>query len=222
MATIVTRATGDPDRATVEVTVEHAAHDARTASEAVADRTAAVRRALADEGRPEDRLRSTQYDVREPRHPEHEAPDGRSQARHTIRVTLRDVDAAGAVVDVAVDAGATRVDGVEFGVTDDRRRTLRRRALEDAMTRAREQAPAMAEREDLAVEAVERAEAQGNRGPRPQVQTLAADSPGGGGGPPSSAVRPRCPPAWSHLRGRMTVAGDRPVATATRAGSRRC
>jgi uncharacterized protein YggE len=185
MTTIVTgatgSATGDPDRAEVAVTAEHAAADARTASEAVADRASAVRDALADLGVADDRVRTTRYDVRERHRGGEPSREPEYRARHTLAVTVDDVDAAGNVVDATVEAGATRVDSVEFTFSDDRRRELRSRALADAMTKAREQAAAIADSEGFEVRTVEHVETQGDQGPRPQREALAADAAGGDG-----------------------------------------
>jgi uncharacterized protein YggE len=64
-------------------------------------------------------------------------------ARNTIAVTLRDVQKLEPVLVVALEAGATTVDGIDFSVTNLRR--LRDQAREQAVQAALEKATALAE-----------------------------------------------------------------------------
>lgn len=93
------------------------------------------------------------------------------------------MDAAGDVVDAAMAAGATRVDHVAFEFSEQRGRELRAGALEDAMDRAREQATVVAASEGLSLDAVAEVETRDGGHPRPQGQTLAAESAGGASTP---------------------------------------
>lgn len=63
-------------------------------------------------------------------------------ARNSIRVRMSELDGVGAVIDVALDAGANRVDAVQFNAAslDD----ARREALAGAIERARGDAEIMA------------------------------------------------------------------------------
>jgi uncharacterized protein YggE len=61
-------------------------------------------------------------------------------ASNTVRITSHDIAQVGPVIDAAINAGATNVQGVTFGFTDETRRELeneaRRIATEDALRRA--------------------------------------------------------------------------------------
>jgi len=63
-------------------------------------------------------------------------------ARNAVLVTVRRLSAAGTVVDRAVGAGATSVDGPEFGVAD--AREVYRRTLAEAFAEARRKAERLA------------------------------------------------------------------------------
>jgi len=63
-------------------------------------------------------------------------------ARNAVRVTVRQLADAGTVVDRAVGAGATGVDGPEFGVAD--AREIYRRTLAEAFAEARRKAERLA------------------------------------------------------------------------------
>lgn len=64
------------------------------------------------------------------------------EARNTISVTVLDLSLIGKVVDAGVEAGANNVEGVSFGLRDDKEAKLK--ALRDAVTSAREKASAIA------------------------------------------------------------------------------
>ena len=69
-------------------------------------------------------------------------PLGRFEARQGVRVTVRDAERAGAIVDVAVRAGGVPVEGPTFFLADER--GLLRRALVAALRDARAKAAALA------------------------------------------------------------------------------
>ena len=71
------------------------------------------------------------------------------RASNTVRATLRDLRAAGAVVDAAVRAGATGVDGPDFARSNPEE--LYDRALASAFDRARAKARALAARAGVAL-----------------------------------------------------------------------
>lgn len=65
------------------------------------------------------------------------------EARNTVSVTVLDLSLIGKVVDAGIDAGANNVDGVAFGLRNDKEAKLK--ALRDAVSSARDRAFAMAE-----------------------------------------------------------------------------
>lgn len=69
-------------------------------------------------------------------------PLRRFEARQSVRVTVRDAERAGTLVEIAVRAGATPVEGPRFYIAD--QRALLRRALVGALRDARAKAAALA------------------------------------------------------------------------------
>ncbi len=61
-----------------------------------------------------------------------------------ITVELRDLEQVGSVIDTAISAGATTVNNVIFGLTEERERDLRQQALTEACADARAKADALA------------------------------------------------------------------------------
>lgn len=70
-----------------------------------------------------------------------------------IQVTLKGADVArtGSIIDVAVEAGANRVSGITFGLTDARELDIRKDALTEASTVAKEKAASIASGLSVAV-----------------------------------------------------------------------
>lgn len=101
-------------------------------------------------------------------------------ARQAITVRMREIDRAGDVIDAAVQAGATDVDGPTFEVGDPRE--ARRRALDAAVADARENAEAMAAAADVQLGRALRIE-QGEAG-GPQPFEAQRDTAAAGAAPP--------------------------------------
>lgn len=110
-----------PDIARVTIGVE-------TVNESVQDATAAnktivetVLAALQEAGIAENDLRTTGYSVFADRFgPEGILPDNdvRYRVSNSVSVTIRDLDNVGTILDVAVEAGANNIYGVEFALDD--------------------------------------------------------------------------------------------------------
>ena len=149
--TVTGRATAEaaPDEAVVTVAAVAEGEDPAAVREDLAANADALRGSLRDAGVADEQVETVEFRIDapyrppyDPRHPpEGEEPDYRGV--HAFRVTLDDVDRAGAVVDAAADAGA-EVRYVVFGLSDERRADLRDRALTDAMDDARQQADTLA------------------------------------------------------------------------------
>lgn len=150
-------ASADPDLAVVSVGVEATADGADAARAQVADDVARVRSALADGGVPDANVTTTAFGIVPVYNysgSEREVVGYR--AVHALAVETTP-DRAGAVVDLAVGNGATRVDSVRFTLSDERRADLRATALERAMDTARTDADGIASAADLSVTGVRQA-----------------------------------------------------------------
>lgn len=148
-------ASAEPDRATVLVAVESTAADPQTVRADLAESDGELRTALYDWGIAEDDVRTERYDIREARDAR-DAPDGATEYTgiHLYAVDIDDVDAVGEVIDVAVGAGADRIERIRFGLSDERADDLREQALADAMGTARAEADTLAANADLEVAGV--------------------------------------------------------------------
>jgi uncharacterized protein YggE len=144
----------EPDLAVVTLAVEATADSADAAREQVATDVAAVRDALADLGLAADAVTTAAFGI----HPEYDYSGDRREvvgyrAVHALTVESG-VDEAGAVIDAAVGAGAVRVNGVQFTLTDDTRQSAREQALGVAMGNAAADAGAIATAADLTLDGV--------------------------------------------------------------------
>lgn len=134
-----------PDMATLDLAVETTAQTARAAQEENARSMRRVVEALKKAGVAEKDIKTTQlalYPLYES--PKPEAPGGEQapkvvgfRAENGVQVTVRKVDAVGSVVDAAVAAGANRIQGISFGLSDPK--AWQDRALEEAIADARRQ-----------------------------------------------------------------------------------
>lgn len=95
------------------------------------------------------------------------------EATATLAVTLRDLARVGAVIDLAVSAGANRVDGVQFMVQN--RARAEAAALAQAVQDAQRQAAVLAQSLGVALGPVREVEAEGVPGPAPFVTRMAAE-----------------------------------------------
>lgn len=186
--TITVSASGDaetePDKAIVRVSVEATADDPTVARQRVATNASSMRRALVDLGLDEGAIRTVDFDIYEDRlrPPEPDArPRTTYRARHSFAIEVSDIDQVGAVIDTAVDRGATSVHGVEFTLSAEARGELQREALGEAMSNARDQADALAGSAGLTITDVRTARTGSTSGPRP-VPMLASGDGGSAGG----------------------------------------
>lgn len=184
-ATVVTSGEGVvhavPDRAWITVTGESRASNPRQAQRRNEEAMAPVHDKLRAAGVPADAIRTVAYDL----HQEWDYVDGRRMsrgyvARNTIDVRVDRVDRVGELLEIAVESGATSVEGIRFDVKD--RGTLEREALRLAVSDAREKADAAAAGAGRAVARVLRIEEHGVRMPPPMPlaatrEALQADAP---------------------------------------------
>lgn len=110
-----------PDIARVTIGVETVNVSVQEATAANKTIVEAVLAALQAEGVAESDLRTTGFSVFAERYgPEGMLPDNevRYRVSNSVSVTIRDLDKVGAIIDVAVDAGANNIYGVEFALDD--------------------------------------------------------------------------------------------------------
>lgn len=145
----------EPDVALVTVVVEASSNSADEARQQVADDVSAVRTALTELGLDDDAVTTASFHLQ----PEYDySGDNREllgyRAVHALSVEAG-VDQAGAVIDAAVGAGADRIQGVQFTLTDEHRQTARQEALTAAMGHAEADAGAIAAAADLTIDGVQ-------------------------------------------------------------------
>ncbi len=135
------------DRASLSFSVETEAPSARDASRSNAERMDAVIRALRGAGIPGMEIETFGYNLAPEYRVSREDQGGQTitgyRAYNNIRVKLPEVDAAGQVLDLALEAGANRVSNLAFEASDTREARLR--ALREAVATAREEAEAIAQ-----------------------------------------------------------------------------
>lgn len=136
-----------PDLAIVSFAVETTAKQARDAVAENAKKSTAVADALRKKLRNEDKLSTTRYSL-DPTYEQRErgstvqpAING-YVARNEVRVELHSIDTVGALIDAATDAGANRVNDLQFTLDD--RSSYLHDALQRAGHEAQEQAKSVA------------------------------------------------------------------------------
>ncbi|NIP83385.1 MAG: DUF541 domain-containing protein, partial [Gemmatimonadetes bacterium] len=135
-----------PDRATLHLAVETVAPEAREASSRNAALMEAVLEAVTALGIERSAIRTQRLDLRPryDRRPDAAEPEIIAyQATNQVRVRVDAVDRVGAVVDAAVGAGANRVTGISFELSDPE--SAYHEALEQAIAEARREAEVAAE-----------------------------------------------------------------------------
>lgn len=176
---IVAQGTGEvravPDVAFVALGVEQNAKTPKEAQAATAKVMTAVQQRLVASGVPKEAIRTTALDVQA----QFDWVGGRQVsrgyvARHHVEVRVDDVSRAGDVLDLAVGAGGTTVQGVRFDLKA--RATLEREALTRAVADARARADAMAAGAGTSVAGILKIEegARVGGGPEPMMMRMAA------------------------------------------------
>jgi uncharacterized protein YggE len=150
--------TAEPDAATVRLQVVAAGEDPETVRNRLSRNASAARQALLDYGLDEEQVRSEAFRIRENyrarRDPDADLPAFRGA--HELVIELEDTDAVGEVIDAAVESAPVRVEGVQFGLSDERRERLRDEALAQAIEDARSEAELVATAENLELRSAER------------------------------------------------------------------
>lgn len=134
-----------PDLAVVRLGVQAQAPEARDAQSRVNAAAQEIHKALTAQGVAEEDIQtsglqlSPVYDNNRNRQPGDEPRIVAYQATNTVSVRLTDLDRVGSVFDAALEAGANRIDGVDFQLEDDAaaRAEALTLAAEAARTKAR-------------------------------------------------------------------------------------
>lgn len=134
-----------PDQAALDLAVETLASTARAAGEENARRMERVIQALVAAGVPRADIATRNYSI----YPEYEPVEGGEAPRvrgyrvnNTVSVETRDLARVGPLIDAALAAGANRVDGVRFSLSNPQ--AAGNRALRQAVEQARASAETMA------------------------------------------------------------------------------
>lgn len=172
--------TAQPDRATIHMAATARADNASEATRQLADQIARLRTGLTEAGVERDAIQTTDFQVFQ----ERENNVSTYVARQAVTVTLSNTSIVGQRIDTAVESGATEVYGVAYGLSPDRRHTLRERAIRVAVDDARGQADALANGTDLTIQNVHPASTSDGGG-----SVLEARDGGGGTEIDASPVR---------------------------------
>ena len=139
--------TTTPDRAVISVSVENEHTDPKEAQAVNAREMARVTDALKAAGIAPEDMKTTGYSIW-PQYPENDKPFSSQRATYrvtnTLEVTLKDVNRAGEIVDLAVSNGANRVDNVFFTLSPEKEQQFRGEALTKAVQKARADADVVA------------------------------------------------------------------------------
>lgn len=199
--TVVVRGSGEvravPDMATIALGAEQLAKTPKDAQAGVAKAMTAVQQRLTSAGVPKDAIRTTSYDVQA----QFDYANGRQTlrgyvARHAIEVRVDDIDTVGELLDVAIAAGGTSVQGVRFDLK--KRAALEREALTRAVADARARADALAAGAGTTVAGIVRVEEAGlGGGPEPPMMRMAA--------PMAADAAPPVAPGETVIRASVTL-----------------
>ncbi|MFY4815110.1 SIMPL domain-containing protein [Haloarcula argentinensis] len=165
-----------PDRATVTVAAVGRGETAEAARNNLSGDADAITSALEDEGAT---VTSSRFQIR----PEYEeSREGREQvgyvAIHTVEAETSNVSTAGTLIDAAVDAGADRVEGVRYSLSEETRQDAREEALTTAMDNARTDAEVVAAAEDRSVGDAVTVQTSNHGRPVVYAEAMASDAGG--------------------------------------------
>lgn len=137
-----------PDEATIRIKVETKAKTAQAAQDENSRIMASVQSALRRAGIASKDIETDQYNLypwTEWNPDEHRQKELGFRIYHTIKVKTTDLDKVGDFVQVAVDAGATGIERVNFGLSEKQKQEVRKVALQDAANNAKAKAQTMAD-----------------------------------------------------------------------------
>jgi hypothetical protein len=189
--TITVEGTGSlslsPDTARISIGVQTEAENAQDAVASNNQRVEDVFAALEEFGIPEEDIQTVNFNIRQVEKrapgPETSSLEGAEEqtqtyrVNNTVRVTLRDIDQLGSLLDQAVQAGANTVHGIQFDAEN--KTDANQQALELAIQDARAKAEVIAEAAGVELGDVVRVETRGG-GPvfRAEMEEMEAASAG--------------------------------------------
>ncbi|MFB6206646.1 MAG: SIMPL domain-containing protein [Haloglomus sp.] len=149
-------AEAEPDRAVVRVAVVTRADSVSAIRDQLAANVSRMRKALREAGIEADQIVTTRYDIDQNYRYEREqnADVPRYQGQHAFAITLENTSRAGPVVVTALENGANRIEGIEFTLTEETRRELRKEALSEAIDVGRARAATAASGTNLEITGV--------------------------------------------------------------------
>lgn len=141
-----------PNQAVVRVAMTATGENSTSVRDEIATQAAQMRDALDEYGLDSDAVRTAHFNIRQERERTSEGTEySEYRGMHAFEITVNDTEAAGEVLDVAVNNGADRVMGVSFTLSEEKRETLYQDALEKAMANAETRANTLAAAGDLSV-----------------------------------------------------------------------
>lgn len=149
-------ASATADQATLNLGVEVTKDTAGEAISENANLMAAVIEALKNQGISEDDIKTTNYNV----YPQYDwSEDGRELVGYTVsnmvQVTVKDIDNVGNVIDVAGEAGANTINGISFGLSEEKMAELKTAAYILALGDAQYKADLIADTLGLTIRGVQ-------------------------------------------------------------------
>ena len=132
-----------PDEAEIYVNIEVIKPTARTAQQSNAQLVNQVKEALLNKGINEKQIETDYFYINpysEWDYKTGERLDKGYKAIHSMKITSKDIDGLGELIDTAINAGATGVNRVNFMLSDDLRKQVNEEALKEASTDAKEKA----------------------------------------------------------------------------------
>lgn len=137
-----------PDEAIVRIKVETKEKTAKDAQDKNSEIMSEIQSALKRAGVSSDDIETDQYNL----YPWQEwdsitrkSVEKGYRLYHTIKVTTSDFEKVGELITVAVDAGATGIENVQFDLSDEKKSDVKKEALQQASKNAKEKAQAVAD-----------------------------------------------------------------------------
>ncbi len=132
-----------PDEAYVVLVVETEGASAKETQDTNAQISDQVIKAIVGKGVKKDQIDTIGYSLykREGYDPKTGKPFSLGyQQTHTMKITVKDVEKTGDVIDAAIDAGSTRIQDIRFGLSREKQKEANGETLELAAENAREKA----------------------------------------------------------------------------------
>lgn len=132
-----------PDKATISISIENTAKDAKLASAQNAQIMQNIQSAILGLAITKDKMQTTNYNL----YPVYNTKDNSREiigysVSNEITVTIDNIDMVGTVIDTAINAGASNVNSIEFGLKDSQ--VYKDKVLQQAIADAKRKAQVIA------------------------------------------------------------------------------